>query len=180
MADASRRVSVRISVDGAQQAKQDLREVGESGQRSLERIKDGTDRASRALDLLDDAVRGVQIAGLSAGVAALARAGDQLTQSLSRLQNAVGSVGRASEVYERLYRDALLTGVAVSESVDAFQRFSVAAREIGATADEVARLVGGLQRVGIVSGASTQEISATTLQLAQALASGVLQGDELR
>lgn len=180
MVDATRRVSVRLSVDGAQQAKQDLREVGESGQRSLERIKDGTDRASRALDLLDGAVRGVQIAGLSAGVAALARAGDQLTQSLSRLQNAVGSVERASEVYERLYRDALLTGVAVKDSVDAFQRFSVAAREIGATSDEVARLVGGLQRVGIISGSSTQEISATTQQLAQALASGVLQGDELR
>ena len=99
MADATRRVSVRLSVDGAQQTKQELREVGESGQRSLERIKDGTDRASRALDLLDGAVRGVQIAGLSAGVAALARAGDQLTQSLSRLQNAVecGRLGRAGQ-----------------------------------------------------------------------------------
>ena len=60
MADATRCVSVRLSIDGAQQAKQDLREAGESGQRSLERIKDGTDRASRALDLLDGAVRGRQ------------------------------------------------------------------------------------------------------------------------
>ncbi len=42
------------------------------------------------------------------------------------------------------------------------------------------RLVGGLQRVAIVSGALTQEISSATLQLAQTLASGVLQGDELR
>nr|WP_282572241.1 tape measure protein [Roseomonas acroporae] len=79
-----------------------------------------------------------------------------------------------------MYRDALQTGVAVKESVDAFQRFSVAAREIGATSDQVAQLVGGLQQVAIVSGASTQEISSATLQLAQALASGVLQGDELR
>ena len=97
----------------------------------------------------------MQIAGLAAGVAALARAGDQLTQSLSRLQNAVGSVERASEVYELLYREALKTGVAVADSASAFQRFSVAAREIGATSDQVARLVTGLQRVGIVSGAST-------------------------
>ncbi|WP_149539365.1 tape measure protein [Siccirubricoccus phaeus] len=180
MADATRRVSVRLSVDGAQQTKQELREVGEAGQRSLERIKEGTERASRALDLLDAAVRGVQIAGLAAGVRALVLGGDQLTGSLSRLQTAVGSVERAGEVYERLYRDALQTGVAVKESVDAFQRFSVAAREIGATSDQVAQLVGGLQRVAIVSGASTQEISSATLQLAQALASGVLQGDELR
>ncbi|WBV43509.1 tape measure protein [Pseudoroseomonas cervicalis] len=180
MADATRRVSVRLSVDGAQQTKQELREVGEAGQRSLERIKDGTERASRALALLDAAIRGVQMAGLAAGVRALVQAGDQLTQSLSRLQNAVGSVERAGEVYERLCRDALQTGVAVKESVDAFQRFSVAAREIGATSDQVAQLVSGLQRVAIVSGASTHEISSATLQLAQALASGVLQGDELR
>ena len=180
MADATRRVSVRLSVDGAQQAKQELREVGESGSRSLERIQDGTERASRALGLLDIAVRGVQIAGLAAGVRALVVAGDQLTQSLFRLQTATGSVERAGAVYEALYRNALVTGVAVNESVDAFQRFAIAAREIGATSDQVVRLVGGLQRVAIVSGASTQEISSATLQLAQALASGVLQGDELR
>lgn len=40
MAEGTRRVSVH----GVQQATQDLREVGESGQRSLVRIMDGTDR----------------------------------------------------------------------------------------------------------------------------------------
>lgn len=99
MADAAKRVSVRLSLDGAQQAKAELREVGEQGQRSLERIKDGTERASRALDLLDTTVRGVQVAGLAA---ALVRAGDQLTQGMSRLGQAVGSVERAGEVYEAL------------------------------------------------------------------------------
>src|SRR3954447_25357289 len=98
MADAARRVSVRLSVDGAQQAKAELREVGESGQRSLEQIKDGTERASQALELLDVTVRGVQIAGLAAGLRALVQAGDALTQSLARLQTATGSVERASQV----------------------------------------------------------------------------------
>ena len=180
MADSTRRVSVRLSLDDAAKVKAGLREVGETGQRSLEQIKGGAARASRSLDLLDVAVRGIQIAGLAAGARALIQAGDALTQGLSRLQNATGSVERASQVYEALYRNALATGVAVSESVDAFQRFSIAAREIGATSDQVVRLVAGLQRVAIVSGASTQEISSATLQLAQALASGVLQGDELR
>jgi tape measure domain-containing protein len=64
--------------------------------------------------------------------------------------------------------------------VDAFARFSIAAREIGATSDQVATLVGGLQRIAIASGASQQEIASSTQQLAQALASGTLQGDELR
>lgn len=180
MADATRRVSVRLSLDDAARVKAELREVGETGQRSLDQIKGGAERASRSLDLLDVATRGIQLAGVAVAARALVQAGDALTQSLSRLQNATGSVERASAVYEALYRNALSTGVAVSESVDAFQRFSIAAREIGATSDQVVRLVGGLQRVAIVSGASTQEISSATLQLAQALASGVLQGDELR
>ena len=180
MADSTRRVSVRLSLDDAARVKQELREVGETGQRSLEQVKGGAERASRSLDLLDVAVRGVQIGGLAVAARALVQAGDALTQGLSRLQNATGSVERASQVYEALYRNALSTGVAVSESVDAFQRFSIAAREIGATSDQVVRLVAGLQRVAIVSGASTAEISRATLQLAQALASGVLQGDELR
>ncbi|WP_372623823.1 hypothetical protein [Falsiroseomonas sp.] len=70
-------------------------------------------------------------------------AGDALTQSLSRLQNATGSVERAGAICEALYCSALSTGVALSESVGAFQRFSIAAREIGATSDQVVRLFRG-------------------------------------
>jgi hypothetical protein len=91
MADATRRVSVRLSLDDAARVKQELREVGETGQRSLARIQGGAERASRALDLLDIAVRGVQIAGLAAGLRAVVVAGDALTQSMGRLNTALGS-----------------------------------------------------------------------------------------
>lgn len=39
-----------------------------------------------------------------------------MVQSMARLANATGSVERASEAYEQLYRNALQTGVSVSES----------------------------------------------------------------
>ena len=84
MADATRRVSVRLSLDDAARVKQELREVGETGQRSLARIQGGAERASRALDLLDVAVRGVQIAGLAAGLRAVGVAGDARTHSRGR------------------------------------------------------------------------------------------------
>jgi hypothetical protein len=88
---------VRLSLDDAARVKAGLRGVGEIGQGSLERIRDGADNASRALSLIDVAVRGVQVAGVAAGVRALAQAGDALTQNLSRLQNATGSVERAGQ-----------------------------------------------------------------------------------
>jgi tape measure domain-containing protein len=118
-------------------------------------------------------------AAAAAGVA-IARAGDQYTQTMSRLQAATGSLSAAQDVYQQLYQLSQQTGVAVSESAGAFVRFSVAAKNIGATNDQVLALVKTIQQAGIVSGAATEEIKAGTMQLGQALASGVLQGDELR
>lgn len=120
--------------------------------------------------------------GAAAGVAAvnIAKAGDAATGTLARLASATGSMAQAQQVYEGLFRLSQQTGVAVTESAGAFSRFSVAAREIGGTSDQVLRLVSGIQKAGIVAGSGAQESAAAVQQLGQALASGVLQGDELR
>lgn len=120
--------------------------------------------------------------GAAAGVAAvnIAKAGDAATGTLARLASATGSMAQAQQVYEGLFRLSQQTGVAVADSAGAFSRFSVAAREIGGTSDQVLRLVSGIQKAGIVAGSGAQESAAAVQQLGQALASGVLQGDELR
>ena len=68
----------------------------------LDQLKGGAERASRSLNLLDVATRGIQIAGIAVTARALVQAGDALTQGLSRLQNATGLVERAGQVYEAL------------------------------------------------------------------------------
>lgn len=108
------------------------------------------------------------------------RSGDAMTQAEGRLRAATGSIGAARDVYDQLYQIALLTGTAVSESAGQFVRFRIAGNAIGATNAEVVQLVETVQKFGIVSGASTSEAQAGAMQLAQALASGKLQGDELR
>jgi tape measure domain-containing protein len=125
------------------------------------------------------AIAALAAATVAAGVA-VARAGDQTTESLARLQAATGSIAAAEAAYQGLYRLSQQTGVAVSESAGAFARFALAAREVGATNDQVLALVRTVQQAGIVAGASTQETTSTVMQLGQALASGKLQGDELR
>jgi len=125
------------------------------------------------------AIAAVAVGAAAAG-SAIARAGDQATESLARLQAATGSFGAAEKVYQNLYALSQQTGVAISESANAFARFAIAAREIGTTNDQVLALVRTVQQAGIIAGASTAETSATVMQLGQALASGRLQGDELR
>jgi tape measure domain-containing protein len=119
-------------------------------------------------------------AGLAGAVMGVARAGDAMTASLGRLQAATGSIQAAADSYNQLYRLSLQTGVAVGDAANAFARFQISAREIGATRDQVLQLVRTLQQAGAVGGASAQETAAATQQLAQGLASGKLQGDELR
>jgi tape measure domain-containing protein len=125
------------------------------------------------------ALAAIGASAIAAG-SGIARAGDQATASLARLGAATGSIGAAEKAYQSLFELSQKTGVAVSESAGAFGRFAVAARDIGATQAQVLSLVQTIQQAGIVAGASAQETAAATMQLGQALASGRLQGDELR
>lgn len=114
------------------------------------------------------------------GAKAIPAAGDQARASIARLSATIGDMGQAAKVFQELQSLSRQTGIAVSDTAGTFQRFSIAAKDIGATNAQVLDLVGGLQKFAIVSGASVQETGAATQQLAQALASGKLQGDELR
>lgn len=123
---------------------------------------------------------GAAIAVLSGGLVAVAKAGDAATATLARLGSATGSAAQAQAVYERLFQLSQQTGVAITESAGAFTRFAVAAKDIGGTNEQVLKLVTGIQKAGIVSGTAASESAAGVMQIGQALASGVLQGDELR
>ena len=130
---------------------------------------------------------GLGIAAATAAAAALAAviksipaAGDAARQSIARLSATIGDTRLAADAFERLQALSAQTGVAVADAAGAFQRFGIAARDVGATNSQVLDLVSGLQKFAIVSGATTAETQSATTQLAQGLASGKLQGDELR
>ena len=207
-------VGIRISAEGAEQARKSLEALGASGDAAMrrvaaasaaaapemQRLATASDVAQRvfvgmggSLGRVGSTFTGVSGAasGLTAGFLALgaaatvgaaqiAKAGDEATATLARLASASGGLTQAQQVYERLFALSQQTGVAVAESAGSFARFAVAAGEIGATNDQVLRLVAGIQKAGIVAGSSAQETSAAVQQLGQALASGKLQGDELR
>jgi len=169
--------TIRIVVD-ASQAQAGARVVI----RSLDDIRGA---AGRALDALVG-IKGstVALAGIGAAAAALAReivrAGDAYTKMSGQIRAAVGDMAAAQRIMGELYKLNLQTGGSMEDAAGAFTRFAIASRQIGATNSEVLQLLGTVQKLGIVSGASTQEAASGATQLGQALASGVLQGDELK
>jgi tape measure domain-containing protein len=119
-------------------------------------------------------------AGAVLGARQIATIGDAYTTTMNRLQAATGSVQAATAVYGQLLALSQQTGAAIGQSADAFARFSVAARGIGATNEQVVALTRTIQQAALIAGASTQEMASVTLQLGQGLAAGTVQGEELR
>lgn len=122
----------------------------------------------------------IGLSGAAAALRMVIKEGDNLTSSLAKIDAATNGVGDSSAIYQKLFQNAKETGAAVEESASKFARFSIAARQVGATSDEVIKLISLIEKAGAISGASASESSAASAQLAQALASGRLQGDELR
>lgn len=72
------------------------------------------------------------------------------------------------------------TRTSTEDTINLYRRLAIAMGEMGRSESDTLRLTELLNKAFQSSGASTQEAAAAALQLSQALASGVLQGDELR
>jgi tape measure domain-containing protein len=171
---------VRIEANTAQ-LRGELAKADRAVAQSTSNMERSTSAIAGAFDKLGPALGG---AFSGAALAAFARqvvtAGDAVKGMEARLTALTGSGESARDVLAELQRIGLQTGVAVEESAAGFGRFALAAKDIGATRAETLRLVETVQKLGIIAGASSADTSSAMTQLAQGLASGKLQGDELR
>lgn len=106
--------------------------------------------------------------------------GDRLKLLEGRFKALTGSADRAGALMQGVFDIVSETGVSIESTGQALSRFRIAADDIGATDDQVIQLTENIQKLGVIGGGTTQEITAGSIQLGQALASGVLRGDELR
>jgi hypothetical protein len=118
MSGTVRRVGIRLGLEGAREVERGLRDVGESGSRSLAQILRSSEAASAALRLLGPVLGGLSVGALAAFTL-----------------NAVRAVGGLGELAQQ-------AGV----STDALQVLTFAAVGAGASAEEVQRGLAALTR----------------------------------
>lgn len=187
---------LKAAFDRLIQASPQLASVNDGVQRKMRETADGMKQTQAAGTSLAGVMGRAGVLGFAIGAGtqafeslvqsvkdtyeAIPKAGDEVKQLTARLTNVTGSAELASQAYAKLAGVARATGAPLTETVDTFQRMSIAAKDLGASTDQVIRLVEGVQKFGVVSGASPQALGAAAQQLGQALASGKLQGDELR
>jgi tape measure domain-containing protein len=146
-------------------------------------------QASQGFDGMAVAVRGAAaritgaVAAISAVTGSLAGmivAGDQLKMLEARFAAITGSGERAAGMMRGLLEVVERTGGSIEETAGAVARFRLAADQMGASDADVLRLTENVIKLGQIGGASGAEVASAMMQLSQALASGRLQGDELR
>lgn len=127
-----------------------------------------------------------EMAGLAVALAAtfstqqIVQYADAWTAAGNKLAAAGVASGDLAERQEELVRIANDSRTGAQETIALYSRLTIATQEMGASAADTMRLTELLNKAFQSSGASTQEAASAALQLSQALASGLLQGDELR
>ncbi|MDY7117125.1 tape measure protein [Halomonas sp. SSL-5] len=192
MADRNLELALRMRAD-LQQARRQLQQVeqelgdvarggGKAGQ-GMRRYTQETDKAERSSRRLSGTVGQVRnlLATLGAGLALrqMVRYTDTMTGLESQLRLVTGSQDEFNQTFADLYQLANSTRQGLEPTVNLYARMARATEELNLSNEELLTLTKAINQSYIVSGASAQEAAASTLQLSQAMASGVLRGEEL-
>ena len=117
---------------------------------------------------------------LASGAKALADYSDQWTGLSNRLKAAGLSTTEAADAQSEIVKIAQRSRTEFTAVADLYARMTLASQGFGASQKEVADVTEAISKVFSMSGKTAEEAKSAAIQLGQALASGVLQGDELR
>lgn len=122
--------------------------------------------------MLVGAYMGIQTAGGIIGTA------DQLTMTNARLNLMNDGLQTTAQLEDKIYQAAMRSRGGFMETADAVAKLGQRAGAIFKSNDETIAFTETLNKMFVIAGASQQEMSSATLQLTQALGSGVLRGEE--
>jgi len=155
-------------------AQRQLAEMGPTGQRAGAQMERGFGAMTAAARTAASAFSGLAVAAALAGTArAFVSAADTAQQLGARAKLAGIDLATLGDLAKR-------TGSSLEATVATYGRLAANTQQLGLTSRDLLQATEALQLSLRVSGASAQEAAAAQLQFAQAMASGVLQGDELR
>ena len=159
-----------------------LKSLGAAGKRAGATTASSANAASAGMQRI--ALRAVAAAGGIYGVVNAARAAlrtiDQLNALENRLRLVTESEQDLANVQRELFEISQRSRTGLSETTELYARVAVAAGDLGRSQGDLLQLTELVNKAVALSGATAQESAAGIVQFAQGLASGRLQGDELR
>lgn len=171
--------SFQMEISRASRMGQDYYRTMQNGGRQAAAAARESERA------LSDLTAGFASAGRAAAAATAAFATGKIVQIAdewnsvnARLKQASSSADDFAASQRQLMEISQRTGTAFSDNANLFSRAAASMREYGYSSDEVLKITEAVSTGLKLSGANTQEASSVITQFSQALAQGVLRGEE--
>lgn len=113
------------------------------------------------------------------GVQKIVALSDSMTQTTARLNLMNDGLQTTEELQDKIFASAQRSRTGFLETADVVAKLGQRAKDAFSSNDETIAFAENLNKMFVIAGASQQEISSASLQLTQALGSGVLRGEEL-
>ena len=105
---------------------------------------------------------------------------ERAQESITLLQSRFEQFGRTSDSFARAYNLSQELGVSLESTGEGMARLLIATKAMGTTVQQLENVQKNLVLLGRAGGTSAEEMKGAIIQLTQGMASGRLQGEELR
>lgn len=113
------------------------------------------------------------------GISKMVGLSDSMTQTTARLNLMNDGLQTTEELQDKIFASAQRSRTAYLATADIVSKLGQRAGDAFSSNDETIAFAENLNKMFVIAGASQQEIASASLQLTQALGSGVLRGEEL-
>lgn len=162
---ATERIDIVVSERGARTVKRNLDEIGQSGA-----------KAGTGVQLLQRALQGLAV---GAALVFLQRQADLYTNIQNRLKLVTTGTANLAAVNDKLFASANRTYSSYEATADLYASLARSSKTLGLSQQDLLNVTETVNKAVAISGTEATTAAMGIRQLGQALASGVLRGDEL-
>ena len=158
------------------EVEQEIRQANEQQQKFNNEIRNGQDAAN---GLHNKFMKIAGTIGAVLGVKQIIGLSDEITQTAARLNMINDGLQTTEQLQNMIFQSAQRSRASYADTADIVAKLGLRAGDAFASNAETIAFAENLNKMFVVAGASQQEMASASLQLTQALGSGVLRGEEL-
>lgn len=149
---------------------------------AFDRIERGAKRADRQVNTLKTSIKSltrvIHLLVAAEAVRQFIDMAEQAKQLRIKIKMLTGDAESANRVFDGLKSIAHQTGQSIKDTTDLWQGLAISLKNTTATEGQILNLVGTLQKMGALGGASAEQMSNSMRQFRQAVDGGVLRAEE--
>ncbi len=147
---------------------------------NMQQVEQQQQRVNNSFNGMENKILGLVGAYASLqGISKLVSLSDEYTQTSARLNMINDGLQTTAELQDMIFASAQRSRASYTATADVVSKLALRAGDAFNSNQEVVAFAENLNKMFVVAGASQQEMQSASLQLTQALGSGVLRGEEL-